>query len=335
MSVPGPEPFTVALVQEAPVFLNLAATVARVEMLIAETAKRGARVVVFPETWLPGYPVWIDSAPGAALWDDAGAKALYRLLIRNSLVLGDEPFARLQAAADDAGLVVVIGAHERHGATLYNTTVTFDGQGGYKIHRKLTPTYTERLLWGAGDGSTLETTETSVGTVGGLICWEHWMPLARAAMHAKHELLHVAQWPWVRELHQICSRQYAFEGQCFVAASGCVMTRGEMLDGFRTVGAGEAVALELLDSIPGDDDALMLEGGSCLIGPNGSLLTEPVYGEDATVYAEVDPAAAEEGRMVLDTDGHYSRPDVFSLHVDTRRRNNVETAAAAPEDEAR
>jgi len=335
MSESHPHPFTVALVQEAPVFMNLDATVARVETLIAEIANQGARVVVFPETWLPGYPVWIDSAPGAALWDDAGAKALYRVLSRNSLVLGGDAHARLQAAADGAGIVVVIGAHERYGATLYNTTFTFDGQGGHKIHRKLTPTYTERLLWGSGDGSTLETTETSVGTIGGLICWEHWMPLARAAMHAKHELLHVAQWPSVHELHQICCRQYAFEGQCFVAASGCVMTQRQMLDGFRTLGPGETAALELLESIPGDDDTPRLQGGSCLIGPNGVLLTEPVPGDDATIYAEVDPAAVEEGRMYLDTDGHYSRPDVFSLRVDTRPRANVETVPVAPEDEDR
>jgi len=332
MSVFHAPPFTVALVQEAPVFMNLDATVARVETLVAETAQQGARVVVFPETWLPGYPVWIDSAPGAALWDEPGAKALYRLLSRNSLVLGDKSFARVQAAADRAGLVVVIGAHERRGATLYNTTITFDGQGGHSIHRKLTPTYTERLLWGAGDGSTLEITETAVGVIGGLICWEHWMPLARAAMHAKHELLHTAQWPWVRELHQICSRQYAFEGQCFVAASGCLMTRGQMLDGFRTLGAGESAALDLLETIPGDDDTLMLQGGSCLIGPDGNLLTEPTH-DAVTVYAEVDPAAVEEGRMYLDTDGHYSRPDVFSLHVNTRPQKNVEIVSTAPEDE--
>jgi predicted amidohydrolase len=289
-------------------------------------------VVVFPETWLPGYPVWIDAAPGAALWDDPGAKALYRLLVRNSISLGGVEFARLQAAAERHGVVVVIGAHERHGATLYNTMLTFDGDGGHRIHRKLTPTYTERLLWGAGDGSTLETTETPLGTIGGLICWEHWMPLARAAMHAKHELLHVAQWPWVRELHQICSRQYAFEGQCFVAASGCSMTRGDMLEGFETIAADEPAARELLHSIPGDDATLMLQGGSCVIGPDAQVLASAEPGSTATLYAEVDPAAAEEGRMYLDTDGHYSRPDIFKLEVDRRPRLNVVAGPADGEE---
>ncbi len=116
-------PYTVALVQEPPVFLNLAATVSRVEALIAEVASQGARVIVFPETWLPGYPVWIDAAPGAALWDAAGAKALYRLLVHNSVEVGDAWLCRIASAADSHEVVVVIGAHERVGATLYNTMV--------------------------------------------------------------------------------------------------------------------------------------------------------------------------------------------------------------------
>ncbi|NKB88614.1 MAG: hypothetical protein GKS06_10375 [Acidobacteria bacterium] len=192
------------------------------------------------------------------------------------------------------------------------------------LHRKLTPTYTERLLWGVGDGSTLRAMDTPVGTVGGLICWEHWMPLARAAMHAQHELLHVAQWPWVREIHQICSRQYAFEAQCFVAASGCVMRREDVLAGFDSLNVTEPAAREILASMPGSDDELMLRGGSCLIGPDATVLAAADQ-DEAVLAAEVTPDAVIEGRMYLDTDGHYSRPDIFTLHVETEPQVNVAT----------
>ncbi len=325
--------FTVALVQDAPIFLNLDATVARAVDLVAEAASNGARVVVFGETWLPGYPVWIDAAPRAAIWDHPGAKALYRLLSRNSLEIPSPHFDRLRAAAGEAGVVVVIGAHEHRGGTLYNTVVTFAANGeDYVLHRKLTPTYTERLVWGQGDGSTLTALETQEGVIGSLVCWEHWMPLARAAMHAKRETLHIAQWPWVRELHQVCSRQYAFEGQCFVAASGCVMTKGQVLAGFDSLqeAANEGEARAMLESIEGEDDTLLLRGGSCLIAPDISFVAGPAFAEDGhaasaetIVYGDVDPALIDEGRMYLDSDGHYSRPDVFRLEVNTRALSNV------------
>lgn len=316
--------FRVALIQRAPVFLNIDATVALALRLMDEAAAAGAKVVVFPETWLPGYPVWIDSAPDAALWGHAGAKALYGRLARNALQLGDANFERLRAAAHRTKTVVLMGAHERRGATLYNTIITFAADGHrYSVHRKLVPTYTERLIWGPGDGSTLRALDTDLGVIGALVCWEHWMPLARATMHAQHEVLHVAQWPWVHELHQVCSRQYAFEGQCFVAASGCCMSRGEMLAGFDSVGGGAAEARQLLESIPGDEETLLLQGGSTLIAPDMSFVTEPVCGQSNTVYGDVDLDRIDAGRMLLDTDGHYSRPDVFRLQVDTSERVNV------------
>ena len=313
-------PWTVALVQEAPVFLDVEATLESAIRQITRLAREGADVVVFPETWLPGYPVWIDSAPAAALWGEAGAQELYALLSRQAVRVGDERFERLRAAAGEAGAVVVIGAHERLGGTLYNTVFLFGRDGRWSLHRKLVPTYTERLLWGRGDGSTLRPLETEIGAVGALVCWEHWMPLARAAMHAQRELLHVAQWPWVRELHLVCSRQYAFEGQCFVAASGCCMSRGQMLEGFERVGTRAVAARALLESIPGDDDTLLLRGGSALIGPDIEYVVAPRLDSSEPVVGTIETAAVDRGHMYLDTAGHYARPDVFELRVDTSPR---------------
>src|SRR5262249_28070286 len=145
---------------------------------------------------------------------------------------------RLSTLARQASVTLVIGAHERVGGTLYNTMLLIACDGRLVIHRKLMPTYTERLVWGMGDGSTLDVLPTPFGAVGGLICWEHWMPLARAAMHAKRETIHIAQWPAVKDLHLLASRHYAFEGQCFVIAAGAVLTRAEALVGFDSLGLG-------------------------------------------------------------------------------------------------
>jgi nitrilase len=314
----------VAIVQHAPVFLNLERSLLRACDLIAAAARQDAQLIAFPETWLPGYPVWLDAAPGAALWDHPPAKALYRLLAENSLVVGSAHFAALLEAAGRAGATVVMGAHERLGGTLYNTTIIVDGGGqDYRLHRKLIPTYTERMVWGRGDGSTLGVLETELGAVGGLICWEHWMPLARAAMHARGEIVHVAQWPWVRELHQIASRHYAFEGQCFVLAAGSVLRRGEVLEGYHSLGVEDGAALEVLEAIPGEDEDWLLRGGSAVIGPDAAYVAGPVLDETAVICAEIDLGRIAEGHLVIDTDGHYARPDVFHLEVNDRPQPGV------------
>lgn len=149
------------------------------------------------------------------------------------------------------------------------------------------------------------------------------MPLARAAMHAKHETVHVAQWPWVKEMHQIASRQYAFEGRCFVLASGCRMTVDDVLGGFEGVAADYPAGRELLASIEGPGDRLLLRAGSAVAGPDGMWIVEPQFDTAETVHAQLDPAAIADELMTMDSDGHYSRPDVFSLRVDTRAQANV------------
>jgi predicted amidohydrolase len=293
----------------------------RAEELVTEAAQNGANLIAFPETWLPGYPVWLDEAPYAATWGSEGAKALYQLLSEQSIELPGPHLDRLKAMARTHKVDLVMGAHERKGGTLYNVMLFLASDGErWAVHRKLMPTYTERLLWGQGDGSTLATLDCDFGVLGGLICWEHWMPLGRAAMHAKHERVHVAQWPAVSELHQLASRTYAFEGQCFVLAAGCVLSRLDVLDGLgRTGGA----ARDLLASMPGDLDHLYKNGGSAIIAPDTHYLVPPVYGERTILYADLDFSLITRGHLVLDTAGHYSRPDIFRLEVDTRPQEGV------------
>src|SRR5258708_3762816 len=198
---------SVAIAQSAPVFLDKRASLARALALIQQAAKRDAQLVAFGESWLAGYPAWLDVCPGAALWENASAKDVFARLRSNSIVVPGEEVNALSEAARDLKIAIVIGASERVDAgpgngTLYNSLLTISEDGQLRNHhRKLVPTYTERLVWGNGDGRGLEAVHTSVGRVGGLICWEHWMPLARMAMHNSGEHIHVAVWPTVHELH--------------------------------------------------------------------------------------------------------------------------------------
>ena len=310
----------VAIVQHPPVFLNLAESVRRAASLVAEAAAEGATIIVFPEAWLPGYPVWLDEAPGAALWDHSPSAALFRRLFDNAVALDGPEISGLRELADDLEVEIVIGLHERRGASLYNSVVRLAPAATPAIHRKIMPTHGERLIWAAADGSTLNAWETSLGPMGALICWEHWMPLARAAMHAQHEAVHFALWPAVGELHLLNSRHYAFEGQCFVVAAGCVLTRDDVLSGFDS-GPPDPLARSMLETIPVERQ-LLKAGGSAVIGPDGGVIAS-AGNDPATLHASIDLDRLAEGRMRLDTVGHYSRPDIFELSVDRRATYGV------------
>ena len=330
-----PRTCRLAVVQHPPVFLNLARSVERAVALIRDAIANGAQCIVFPETWLPGYPVWLDEAPTAGLWDYPPAQALYQVLSDNAIVVPGPELERLRTLAREGTATIVMGAHERVGGTLYNTMLLVGPDGSYRLHRKLMPTYTERLVWGMGDGSTLDVLDTPFGRVGGLICWEHWMPLARAAMHARCETIHVAQWPGVKDLHLLASRHYAFEGQCFVAVAGAVLTRGDVLAGFDSLGLGRHPARTVLEAIPGDDDRVLLRGSSAIVAPDTSYLAGPASAEAAILYADLDPGRITRGHLVLDVDGHYARPDVFQLTVNDRPQANVRFASDMTADDER
>ncbi len=307
----------VAIVQAAPVPLAIGDGITALLDHVGRAADAGAKVIAFGETFLGGYPLWLDEAPGAALWDHPGSKALHRLLLEQAVVSGDPHLAPLQELVDARDLIVSVGAHERVRGSLYNTHFTFRPGQAPLPHRKLVPTHGERLIWARGDGATLNVHDAGWGQIGSLICWEHWMPLARAAMHRLGETLHVAAWPTVRETYAVASRHYAFEGRCFVLAAGTIQQRDDVLDGLERLG-GHAEARALLDMMPEQ----LQSGGSLIAGPDGLVIAE-AGAQAELLLADLDLSRSAEERAALDTDGHYSRPDIFELRVDARPKGGV------------
>lgn len=319
----------VAAVQAAPVFLDRDATVEKAVASIEEAASAGARLVVFPETWIPGYPSWIFAAAG---WDDAGAKQAFGRLQRNAVEIPSAATDALGAAARSCRAHVVVGMTERDTGssrgTLYNSLLYLSDAGEILgVHRKLMPTHAERIVWGMGDGSTLHVFDTPVGRLGGLICWEHWMPLARFAMHAKGEQIHIAAWPEVGdpELHRFASRHYAFEGRCFTI---CVM--GASLTGDRI-----PADFELHEALSAATDFAEAAGeetlGTCVFAPDGSCVAAARAGEETIVYADLDLDRIAEEQQALDVAGHYNRPDIFDLRVDETPKPQVRWARTMSE----
>jgi predicted amidohydrolase len=312
-----PDKITVAIIQASPVFMNLEASLAKAVALIEQAASKGARIIAFGETWLAGYPAWLDFCPNAALWNHEPTKEVFAELRRcGSIVVPGRETAVLGEIAAKFGVVLIIGINERveEGAgngTLYNSLLTFDADG--KIlnhHRKLVPTYTERLVWGQGDAAGLAAVKTDFGRIGGLVCWEHWMPLARQAMHDSGEHIHVAVFPTVHDAHQITSRHYAFEGRCFVLAAGLLMKAADL--------PKQLLSETDLSKLPKN----ILRGGSCIVAPDGTFVAEPVFDEEKIIVAELNLTQIDREKMTLDVSGHYSRPDVFDFSVNRNSRRN-------------
>jgi nitrilase len=297
---------TVAIAQSAPVYLDKGASLSKALGIVQQAAKRDVQLIAFGETWLPGYPAWLDVCPGAALWENPSAKDVFARLRNNSLVIPGQEVNALAEAARDLKISIVIGVNERidsgpGNGTLYNSILTISQDGLLRNHhRKLVPTYTERLVWGNGDGAGLEAVSTSVGRVGGLICWEHWMPLTRMAMHNSGEQIHVALWPTVHELHQLASRHYAFEGRCFVLAVGLMMPIGDL-----------PRELNHEVKLRPEERQWIERGGSAIIGPDSQYLVEPVFDREELIVSTLDLEKIDRELMTFDVSGHYARPDLF------------------------
>jgi len=298
----------VGTIQVSPVYLDLRASMDKAVELIRQAADKGARLVTFGETWLPGYPAWLDHCPEVALWNHRPTKEVFALLRQNSVVVPDNETERLGELVSELAINLVLGINERvdsgpGNGTLYNSLLVFGPDGKLaNHHRKLVPTYTERLVWGQGHGEGLKAVDTPVGRVGGLVCWEHWMPMARQALHTSVEHIHVAVWPTAHEMHQVASRHYAFEGRCFVLAAGLIMRVSDL-----------PAQLARPPELAAEPDRLLLRGGSAIIGPDGSYLAGPVYDEETILTAELDLADIDREKMTLDVSGHYFRPDLFDV----------------------
>lgn len=311
----------VAIVQQPASLLNLEQSIQKAVAAITSAATQGASLVVFPETWLTVYPAWVF---GLAGWRDPHARQLHRQLLEQSPVLDhtggmNDDLAAIRQACIDNAVTVVLGLNERpsrNSGSLYNAIITLgpDGQT-LNLHRKLSPTHTERIVWSAGDGAGLAAVDTPGGRIGSLVCWEHFNPLARQALHAQNEEIHVAVWPDMPDSHQIATQSYALEGRCFVVSAAQIVAADDiprqLLSAYQT-GIGPDAP----------EYGWLFNGGSCIAAPDGTWVVPPVFDEALIITETIDLAQRYEETLDLDIAGHYARSDVFQLSVDRTRRNS-------------
>lgn len=302
------EPVTVACVQAEPVILDRAATIEKLARLTAEAASRGARLVVFPETFVPAYPSsrWARALAG---WADPRAKAAFARFSEQAVDVPGPDADRLGEIAREHGVWLVTGVNERdpeRPGTLYNSLL-YHGPDGQlaQHHRKLVPTNHERLIWGQGDGRGLRAFQTDLGRIGGLICWENYMPLARFSLYDSGVEIYISSTADDGDAWQATLVHIARESRAFVVSPGHFQRASSYPDDF-------TLAAEL----EGDD--ILGRGGSAILAPDGTYLAGPLYDEEGILVAELDPARLYEERQRFDPAGHYNRPDVFRLEVGAR-----------------
>jgi len=307
---------TVALAQISPMWLDREKTLEKIMDYVSMAGEESCRLVAFGEALLPGYPFWIELTDGAR-FDSPLQKDLYAHYLDQAVQIeaGDlQPLVNLAAELDIAVVVGVIErAADRGGHSLYCSLVYIDASAGVSpVHRKLMPTHEERLVWAPGDGHGLRVHSLGAFTVGGLNCWENWMPLARSALYAQGEDLHVALWPGNLRNTQEITRFVALESRSYVMSVCGLMRKDDMPD-----------STPHLDAIQADCPEWLANGGSCIAAPDGRWLVEPLTESEQLVVATLDHQLVRAERQNFDPAGHYGRPDVTRLKVNRKRRSTL------------
>ena len=299
------ERFIAAVVQSTPVIFDRERTLKKVESLCAEAARKGARLVVFPEAFVSAYPRGLDFGAVVGSRTDKGREQ-FRRYWDSSVDVPGPAVEALSSTARRCEIYLVIGVIERQGGTLYCTVLFFAPDGSYLgKHRKVMPTASERLVWGFGDGSTMPVFDTPLGKVGAVICWENYLPLLRAAMYGKGIEIYCAPTADPRDSWIASMRHIAVEGRCFVLSCNQFNRHSDFPADY---GAG----------FSGDPQSVVTRGGSCIVDPFGNFLAGPNFEGEDILTAEIDRAQIVRGKFDLDVVGHYARPDIFQLQVDER-----------------
>ena len=306
------EPFTAAVVQMASNPDDSLATAQKAAQRLREAAANGAKLIVFPEALIGGYPKGASFGAPIGMRKPEGRAAFARYHAA-AIDLDGPEVALIAEATADTGAFAVVGVIERDGGTLYCTALYFDGAKGLVgKHRKLMPTAAERLIWGFGDGSTMPVFKTDLGTIGAVICWENYMPALRMHMYHQGVSLYCAPTADDRDTWLPTMQHIALEGRPFVLTACQYITRG-------------AYAADHESALGDDPATVMMRGGSAIVSPLGQVLAGPDFSGETILYAEIDPGAVARGKYDFDATGHYARPDVFSLTVDTRAKPAVKT----------
>jgi len=297
----------IALVQAEPVLFDKDACLEKALKLIEEAASKDAELIVFPELFIPGYPIGMSFGFSMGKRTEAGRED-WKRYYDASIIAGGEEFAKLSEAAKNSGAYISMGFSERDavGGTLYNSNVIFEPDGSYKVHRKLKPTGTERVVWGDADKDYFPVTETPWGPVGSLICWESYMPLARVALYQKGVTVYISPNTNDNPEWQATIQHIAIEGKCYFINADMIVRRTSYPDDLNEI--------DVVTALP----EMVCRGGSCIIDPYGHYLTEPVWDEETIIYAELDMQLPAACKMEHDAVGHYARPDVLKLIVEDK-----------------